>query len=110
MIDNFEQMLRNMFEPLFEVTQDPSSHPQLHVLLGQVSRVAGKGWGAQGARGHAQGLYTTPAAVRVPGTGGLSTRGSGFWAEGAGGRVLQGPSSHPQLHALLGPVRWRARG
>lgn len=52
-IDNFEQMLRNIFEPLFEVTQDPSSHPQLHVLLGQVSRVGVKGLGftAEGSRG-----------------------------------------------------------
>lgn len=40
-IDNFQQMLDNLFEPLFEVTQDPASHPQLHVFLGQVSRPAG---------------------------------------------------------------------
>jgi hypothetical protein len=30
------QMLDNIFEPLFEVTRDPASHPQLHVLLSQV--------------------------------------------------------------------------
>eukprot|EP00197_Chlamydomonas_leiostraca_P011982 CAMPEP_0202859138 /NCGR_PEP_ID=MMETSP1391-20130828/1384_1 /ASSEMBLY_ACC=CAM_ASM_000867 /TAXON_ID=1034604 /ORGANISM="Chlamydomonas leiostraca, Strain SAG 11-49" /LENGTH=996 /DNA_ID=CAMNT_0049538147 /DNA_START=131 /DNA_END=3121 /DNA_ORIENTATION=+ len=35
-IDNFQQMLDNIFEPLFEVTNDPSSHPYLHVLLSQV--------------------------------------------------------------------------
>eukprot|EP00798_Chlamydomonas_sp_ICE-L_P024031 gene24031-9608_t len=35
-IDNFQQMLDNIFEPLFEVTRDPSSHPQLHVFLSQV--------------------------------------------------------------------------
>ncbi|KAJ9529077.1 hypothetical protein QJQ45_007147 [Haematococcus lacustris] len=29
------QMLDNIFGPLFEVTQDPASHPQLHVLLAQ---------------------------------------------------------------------------
>ncbi|GFH18548.1 A_deaminase domain-containing protein, partial [Haematococcus lacustris] len=29
-------MLDNIFGPLFEVTQDPASHPQLHVLLAQV--------------------------------------------------------------------------
>ena len=29
-------MLDNIFEPLFEVTKDPSTHPQLHVLLSQV--------------------------------------------------------------------------
>ncbi|KAL6754093.1 hypothetical protein V8C86DRAFT_382763 [Haematococcus lacustris] len=35
-IENFQQMLDNIFGPLFEVTQDPASHPQLHVLLAQV--------------------------------------------------------------------------
>ena len=35
-IENFQQMLDNIFEPLFEVTKDPSTHPQLHVLLSQV--------------------------------------------------------------------------
>ena len=35
-IDNFEQMLENIFSPLFEATADPASHPQLHVFLGQV--------------------------------------------------------------------------
>lgn len=38
LLDNFEQMLRNLFEPLFEVTADPSSHPQLHIFLQQVRR------------------------------------------------------------------------
>mgnify|MGYP001806577641 CR=1 FL=1 len=36
-IENFQQMLDNIFEPLFEVTADPSTHPQLHVLLKHVS-------------------------------------------------------------------------
>jgi len=35
-IDNFQQMLDNIFEPLFEVTRDPATHPQLHILLQQV--------------------------------------------------------------------------
>ncbi|GIL84466.1 hypothetical protein Vretimale_19007 [Volvox reticuliferus] len=35
-IENFQQMLDNIFEPLFEVTADPSTHPQLHVLLSMV--------------------------------------------------------------------------
>lgn len=35
-IENFQQMLDNLFMPLFEVTRDPSSHPQLHVFLSQV--------------------------------------------------------------------------
>eukprot|EP00878_Enallax_costatus_P016118 GHUV01016904.1.p1 GENE.GHUV01016904.1~~GHUV01016904.1.p1 ORF type:complete len:746 (+),score=242.14 GHUV01016904.1:255-2492(+) len=35
-IENFAQMLENIFLPLFEVTVDPSSHPQLHCFLSQV--------------------------------------------------------------------------
>ncbi|KAF5833185.1 hypothetical protein DUNSADRAFT_10599 [Dunaliella salina] len=35
-IENFQQMLDNIFEPLFAVTKDPASHPQLHVYLSQV--------------------------------------------------------------------------
>ncbi len=37
-LENFEDFLKNIFKPLFEVTQDPSSHPQLHVFL---QRIAG---------------------------------------------------------------------
>ncbi|KAJ2763429.1 AMP deaminase [Coemansia sp. BCRC 34490] len=35
-VQNFEQMLANIFEPLFEVTRDPRSHPKLHVFLQRV--------------------------------------------------------------------------
>ncbi|KAI1618224.1 AMP deaminase [Exophiala viscosa] len=35
-IENFEQLLKNIFQPLFEVTQDPSSNPKLHVFLQRV--------------------------------------------------------------------------
>eukprot|EP00210_Caulerpa_lentillifera_P000119 g114.t1 len=35
-IENFEEMIENIFQPLFEVTQDPSTHPQLHIFLGNV--------------------------------------------------------------------------
>lgn len=35
-IENFEQLLDNIFRPLFEVSVDPSSHPQLHLFLRQV--------------------------------------------------------------------------
>ena len=34
-IENFEQLLDNIFMPLFEVTVDPASHPQLHLFLKQ---------------------------------------------------------------------------
>uniref|UniRef100_A0A4W6CIF9 AMP deaminase n=1 Tax=Lates calcarifer TaxID=8187 RepID=A0A4W6CIF9_LATCA len=30
---NFQEMLENIFMPLFEVTVDPGSHPQLHLFL-----------------------------------------------------------------------------
>jgi AMP deaminase len=35
-MDNFEAVIRNVFQPLFEVTQDPSSHPKLHIFLQRV--------------------------------------------------------------------------
>ncbi|KAJ2713351.1 AMP deaminase [Coemansia spiralis] len=35
-VANFEQVIRNLFEPLFEVTADPQSHPKLHVFLQRV--------------------------------------------------------------------------
>ena len=35
-IENFEQMLDNIFVPLFEATVDPARHPQLHLFLKQV--------------------------------------------------------------------------
>ncbi|KAI8318550.1 acetyl-CoA synthetase-like protein [Martensiomyces pterosporus] len=35
-VDNFEQVIANIFKPLFEVTKDPSSHPKLHVFLQRV--------------------------------------------------------------------------
>lgn len=35
-VENFEQLLDNVFGPLFEVTQDPSSHPKLHIFLQRV--------------------------------------------------------------------------
>uniref|UniRef100_A0A8C1LES7 AMP deaminase n=1 Tax=Cyprinus carpio TaxID=7962 RepID=A0A8C1LES7_CYPCA len=35
-LSNFQQMLENIFLPLFEVTINPSSHPQLHLFLQHV--------------------------------------------------------------------------
>ncbi|XP_054927368.1 AMP deaminase 2 isoform X5 [Dermacentor andersoni] len=32
-VNNFEEILENIFMPLFEVTNDPSSHPELHQFL-----------------------------------------------------------------------------
>jgi len=36
LMDTYEQIIRNIFQPLFEVTKDPSSHPKLHVFLQRV--------------------------------------------------------------------------
>lgn len=33
----FQNIIENVFIPLFEVTVDPSTHPQLHVFLMQVN-------------------------------------------------------------------------
>ncbi|VVT58108.1 uncharacterized protein SAPINGB_P006041 [Magnusiomyces paraingens] len=35
-VESFAEVVRNIFEPLFEVTRDPSSHPKLHVFLQRV--------------------------------------------------------------------------
>jgi AMP deaminase len=36
LMDNFEQVVKNIFQPLFEVTQNPASHPNLHIFLQRV--------------------------------------------------------------------------
>ena len=35
-IDNFEQIIDNLFRPLFEATVNPSAHPEIHMFLRQV--------------------------------------------------------------------------
>ena len=36
LMDNFEQVIINVFRPLFEVTKNPSSHPKLFIFLQRV--------------------------------------------------------------------------
>ncbi|KAJ6786882.1 hypothetical protein PWT90_00023 [Aphanocladium album] len=36
LMDSFEQVIKNLFQPLFEVTKDPASHPKLHIFLQRV--------------------------------------------------------------------------
>lgn len=36
LVDSFEDVVKNVFQPLFEVTQDPTSHPELHIFLQRV--------------------------------------------------------------------------
>lgn len=36
LLEDFEQVLINLFKPLFEVTSNPSSHPKLHIFLQRV--------------------------------------------------------------------------
>ncbi|KAL8860103.1 MAG: hypothetical protein Q9178_003367 [Gyalolechia marmorata] len=35
-VNNFEQLIINIFQPLYEVTENPSSHPKLHAFLDRV--------------------------------------------------------------------------
>lgn len=35
-MERFEGVIKNVFEPLFEVTKDPSKHPKLHIFLQRV--------------------------------------------------------------------------
>ena len=39
MLINFEEFLDNLFRPLFEVSVDPKSHPELHQFLKQVRSI-----------------------------------------------------------------------
>ncbi|ETS86795.1 hypothetical protein PFICI_00623 [Pestalotiopsis fici W106-1] len=36
MMESFEEVIKNVFQPLFEVTKDPQSHPKLHIFLQRV--------------------------------------------------------------------------
>jgi AMP deaminase len=36
LVNTFADIVQNVFEPLFEVTKDPSTHPKLHVFLQRV--------------------------------------------------------------------------
>ena len=36
LMDRYEEVVRNVFEPLFEATQNPKKHPKLHVFLQRV--------------------------------------------------------------------------
>lgn len=36
MVESYDEVLKNLFQPLFEVTQNPSSHPKLHIFLQRV--------------------------------------------------------------------------
>ena len=33
LVNNFAEIIENLFRPLFEVTKDPASHPELHRCL-----------------------------------------------------------------------------
>ncbi|RUS35612.1 hypothetical protein BC938DRAFT_482163 [Jimgerdemannia flammicorona] len=35
-VKNFEEVIKNIFEPIFEVTRDPTTHPELHIFLQRV--------------------------------------------------------------------------
>ena len=39
LINNFQQLIDNLFLPLFEATNNPQAHPELHWFLKQVNPV-----------------------------------------------------------------------
>jgi len=39
LVTNFQQLIDNLFGPLFEVTNDPKSHPELHAFLQYVTGI-----------------------------------------------------------------------
>lgn len=74
LLANFQEMLDNIFVPLFEVTENPNSHPHLHMFLKLVvgfdmvdDEVRGWDHGAQPCRGAGGGGGETPPGPgRVP--------------------------------------------
>lgn len=63
---NFQEMLENIFLPLFEATIHPASHPELHLFLEHVRGWPGSGCGEDTASGPAVALGLT----QRPGPGG----------------------------------------
>lgn len=53
---NFQEMLENIFLPLFEATVHPASHPELHLFLEHVR--------GRHRAGHGQGEESLPQAWR----------------------------------------------
>ena len=41
LISNFQQLIDNLFLPLFEATNNPQTHPELHWFLEQVFKGRG---------------------------------------------------------------------
>ena len=44
LVTSFQQIIDNLFRPLFEVTNDPASHPELHCFLYYVSETVALFW------------------------------------------------------------------
>lgn len=65
---NFQEMLENIFLPLFEATVHPASHPELHLFLEHVRRRPG-GLGQSQLATDPPGQFG-PDRGSVPGTGG----------------------------------------
>lgn len=42
-LSNFQDMLENIFIPIFEATINPRSHPELHLFLQHVSKLKNSG-------------------------------------------------------------------
>lgn len=61
---NFQEMLENIFLPLFEATVHPASHPELHLFLEHVRQ------GLRAGPGRAASLVSATALNLVSGAGG----------------------------------------
>lgn len=85
------QLLSNIFTPLFEVTRDPNSHPQLHLFL-------------QGVSGCSE-LILCVASCRLPGDQYSATAADMHVGQGCVPSVARAPVANRMLPA---PLRWLA--
>lgn len=60
---NFQEMLENIFLPLFEATVHPASHPELHLFLEHVSM----GWERAGQLGPGPAVALGLTSSSLPG-------------------------------------------
>lgn len=57
---NFQEMLENIFLPLYEATVHPAQHPELHLFLEHVSTMSCS-WGGVGDTGDTRNPQTGPS-------------------------------------------------
>jgi AMP deaminase len=92
--DNFEEMLRNIFDPMFEATLDPEAHPKLHALLSQVGGIDCV---------DDEGLFDPPLLMPSIASGGgyRTAYPAEFTGKGASGSGTTGDASNPPYSYYL---------